>query len=223
MKMRQAIFACLLGAAVTSVATQGFYFKIICEIDRPEVIAQRGWKKWGLQSLPLLFLAGTLPVRLSDGVSASQGRLEVQWNNEWGTVCNTEFSAQSADVICRELGFMGGFPLSPASVPPANTSTSIYLSKLSCTGQEGSIDTCSMGTLGDSSGCDHSADVGVICALSTATITGGSQYNTGLVEVQVGSGPLGTLCDVDGTFSDVEASVVCQQVRHDIVIVQLLY
>jgi len=47
----------------------------------------------------------TFIVRLTGGPSSSEGRLEVRYNNVWGTVCDDRFTNTAATVVCRSLGF----------------------------------------------------------------------------------------------------------------------
>ena len=44
-------------------------------------------------------------VRLVGGPSSQEGRLELNYNGVWGTVCNHEFTDTEATVVCRSLGF----------------------------------------------------------------------------------------------------------------------
>ena len=44
-------------------------------------------------------------VRLVDGSSAYEGRVEICNNRQWGTICNRYWSANDAVVVCRQLGF----------------------------------------------------------------------------------------------------------------------
>ena len=45
-------------------------------------------------------------IRLAgDGSTSMVGRLEMYWNDEWGTVCGRKFGMAEAHVACQQLGF----------------------------------------------------------------------------------------------------------------------
>nr|KAF6456755.1 galectin 3 binding protein [Rousettus aegyptiacus] len=120
----------------------------------------------GLLWMWLLF-AGTRGVqdgdmRLADGDAANQGRVEIFYGGQWGTVCDNLWDLLDASVVCRGLGFknateaLGGAAFGPGSGP-------VMLDEVECTGTEPSLANCtSLGWL--KSNCRHNQDAGVVCS-----------------------------------------------------------
>ena len=44
-------------------------------------------------------------LRLAGGNVDNEGRVEICLNNEWGTICDDNWSTNDANVACRQLGF----------------------------------------------------------------------------------------------------------------------
>ena len=45
-------------------------------------------------------------IRLAGSSIAGRGRVEICWNEIWGTVCDDYWSSSDAIVACRQLGFL---------------------------------------------------------------------------------------------------------------------
>ena len=45
-------------------------------------------------------------VRLVDGDTATEGRVEVCEGGRWGTICNDHWTSEDTDVVCGELGLL---------------------------------------------------------------------------------------------------------------------
>ena len=46
-------------------------------------------------------------MHLENGADETEGRLEVCYNGQWGTVCIDGFRSPEGTVVCRQLGFGG--------------------------------------------------------------------------------------------------------------------
>ncbi|XP_025112203.1 deleted in malignant brain tumors 1 protein-like [Pomacea canaliculata] len=154
--------------------------------------------------------SGNMTARLVGG-NATEGRLEVNFNNQWGTVCDDYFSDVDAQVVCAMLGITGGLPrMLPIGTYPPGTGI-IWMDDVDCVGNETNLDACKHRQLGTNN-CDHSEDVAVACGPMIPTITqirlvGGDDHQ-GRVEIQH-NGFWGTLCD--DSWGIKEARVTCNQ------------
>ena len=54
-----------------------------------------------------LLVCVTGQIRVQDGSTSFNGRVEVCYNDVWGTVCDDLFNDVDASVACRQLGYSG--------------------------------------------------------------------------------------------------------------------
>nr|XP_012611645.1 galectin-3-binding protein [Microcebus murinus] len=104
-------------------------------------------------------------MRLADGGAANQGRVEIFYRGQWGTVCDNLWDLTDAGVVCRALGFenateaLGRAAFGQGRGP-------VMLDEVECTGNEPSLADCrSLGWL--KSNCRHERDAGVVCTNET--------------------------------------------------------
>ena len=53
----------------------------------------------------ILVLCQNGDIRLVNGTTFYEGRVEICWNETWGTVCDGMWSESGAQVACRQLGY----------------------------------------------------------------------------------------------------------------------
>ena len=50
-------------------------------------------------------VCGDGDLRLMNGTSSSEGRVEICYNNTFGTICDDQWGRLDAQVVCQQLGF----------------------------------------------------------------------------------------------------------------------
>ncbi|XP_075162252.1 tequila isoform X2 [Haematobia irritans] len=98
--------------------------------------------------------------RLEGGRTKNEGRLEIFYRGEWGTVCDDDFSVKEAQVVCNSLGYYGKAQVAKNIYGPG--SGPIWLDQVSCLGNETTLDQCNHWTWGENN-CQHTEDVGLKC------------------------------------------------------------
>ena len=102
-------------------------------------------------------------IRLVGGSSYNEGRVEVNYNGEWGTVCDDGWNDTDAGVVCRQLGF-GSSGTAIGSAGFGQGSGSIWLDSVSCSGNELALAACGHLGVNVTRSCAHSKDAGVRCS-----------------------------------------------------------
>ncbi|XP_052696969.1 uncharacterized protein LOC128175386 isoform X6 [Crassostrea angulata] len=161
------------------------------------------------QSAPTTLGTTSNTVRLVGGSNEYEGRLEVFYNGEWGTVCDDGGVDGIAAVVCRSLGLPSNASEAYCCARNGQGSGRIWMDNVRCVGSEARIEECNHNGWGLHN-CGHSEDLSIKCLPpinSTVRLVGGATEYEGRLEV-FHNGEWGTVCD-DG-FNGRIASVVCR-------------
>ena len=112
------------------------------------------------QKANLVFISAGL--RLVNGSWEGEGRVEIYYNGNWGTVCDDNWDTNDARVVCRRLGFHDTFS-APGSARFGRGSGEILLDDVGCSGSESLIENCPHSGWRKHN-CGHHEDASVICS-----------------------------------------------------------
>uniref|UniRef100_W5MP78 SRCR domain-containing protein n=1 Tax=Lepisosteus oculatus TaxID=7918 RepID=W5MP78_LEPOC len=135
------------------------------------------------------------------------GRVQVESEGQWGSVCSHSWDLRDAEVVCKQLG-CGAAVSAPHLAHPQTAPEIRVLNKVGCLGNETELGECRAGRMG-SKDCQHPWDAGVICAAKTRIrIAKVASSCSGRLEVYY-RGQWGTVCETDWGLN--ESHVVCRQ------------
>ena len=100
-------------------------------------------------------------VHLFGGSSLNEGRVEIYYNGEWGTVCDDSWDLNDATVVCRQLGYANAVRAATNAEFGQGTGR-IWRDNVGCSGTESMLSNCFASYWG-SHNCQHSEDAGVVC------------------------------------------------------------
>ncbi|NWV72555.1 CD6 protein, partial [Dasyornis broadbenti] len=143
-------------------------------------------------------------LRLAGGRSRCEGRVELEREGTWGTVCDDGWDIPDADVVCRQLR-CGRAVSAPGGAAFGRGHGPILRDELGCEGHERHLWECPAAPEHD---CSHKEDAGVVCSEHQEwRLSGGRDGCAGRVEVFF-RGTWSTVCD--STWYELEAAVLCR-------------
>ncbi|CAC5378839.1 unnamed protein product [Mytilus coruscus] len=132
------------------------------------------------------------------------GRLEIFYNETWGTVCDDNFDDVDAQVACRELGYNNGIFIGSTN---ESVTGKIWLDDVDCCGDENKFEHCPHAKWGVEN-CFKGENVKIKC---NNAIEGEVRNSSGKLEILHNS-EWGTVCR--DSFGEIEATVACKQLAY---------
>ncbi|XP_058138704.1 scavenger receptor cysteine-rich type 1 protein M130 isoform X2 [Dasypus novemcinctus] len=194
-------------------ATDTYLFVSSCHGNETSLWDCKNWQWGGLscdhyEAAKVTCSAHREP-RLVGGDIPCSGRVEVKHGDTWGSVCDSDFSLEAANVLCRELqcgtviSVLGGAHFGEGN-------GQVWTEEFQCEGNESHLSLCPVAPRPDNT-CTHKRDVGVVCSRYTEIrLVNGKSPCEGRVEIKV-LGAWGSICSSHWDMED--AHVLCQQLK----------
>ena len=107
------------------------------------------------------FIFVELPIRLVEGNTVGEGRVEIWYKNSWATVCDDGWDDNDASAVCTQLG-LGSSGLAVGLAGFGEGNGTILLDEVACTADQSNIFECRHNGF-ESHDCSHNEDAGVRC------------------------------------------------------------
>ncbi|PIK47012.1 hypothetical protein BSL78_16150 [Apostichopus japonicus] len=104
-------------------------------------------------------------IRLANGPTMYEGRLEILHDQEWGSICDEEFTETEAVVACRELGFDFESIVDSSDEYGWTDDLPIHVIGIDCTGRDKLRECVNFETTTKGKLCYHVEDVGLQCSM----------------------------------------------------------
>ncbi|XP_043935092.1 antigen WC1.1-like [Protopterus annectens] len=149
--------------------------------------------------------------RLVNGSNNCTGRVELQYGNQWGTVCDLHWDIADANVLCQQLN-CGFAESAPGGAFFGSGLSEQWKDNFFCNGTESHLLDCPLSNFGQHS-CSHKNDAGVICAgprQYTPRLRNGGSPCDGYVEIYY-SGSWHRV--QNALWENATVDMVCRQLR----------